>query len=249
MEGFLVKNIVPKLELCMQEFVINPHQQILEPFHWIISWRDIIALPHMISILEKAFFTKWLQVLCTWLSNMPNYEEVTNWYLGWKSQFPAEFLAHLYVKEQFSRALDLMNRAASGHFQPGAKENMAYFAHSERRQMGTQSLPIPPPPPPMNMPISSSSSSSSSSLPPQEYDLGLRSISQPYPSSFKELVEKMAIENNLVFLPIPGKSNQGKQVYRFGSTMISLERNVVFMLDNQTWLPVSLNNLIENAKR
>lgn len=29
MEGFLVKNIVPKLELCMQEFVINPHQQIL----------------------------------------------------------------------------------------------------------------------------------------------------------------------------------------------------------------------------
>lgn len=250
MEGFLVKNIVPKLELCMQEFVINPHQQILDPFHWVISWRDIIALPHMISILEKAFFPKWLQVLCTWLSNMPNYEEVTNWYLGWKSQFPEEFLAHPFIKEQFSRALDIMNRAASGHFQPGAKENMAYFAHNERRQMGTQALPIPPPPPPpvMNMSPLTSSSSSSSHQPPQEYDQNLRSISQPYPTSFKELVEKMAIDNNLVFLPIAGKSHKGKQVYRFGSVMISLERNVVFMLDNQAWLPVSLNTLIDNAK-
>lgn len=29
LEAFLVKNILPKLAMCMQEFVINPHQQIL----------------------------------------------------------------------------------------------------------------------------------------------------------------------------------------------------------------------------
>lgn len=71
-----------------------------------------------------------------------------------------------------------MNRAASGHFQPGAKENMAYFAHNERRQMGTQALPIPPPPPPpvMNMSPLTSSSSSSSHQPPQEYDVSYDSF-------------------------------------------------------------------------
>ena len=45
-----------------------------------------------------------------------------------------------------------MNRAVSGHFQPGVKENMAYFAHTERRQMVDQltgsATPPPPPPPP-----------------------------------------------------------------------------------------------------
>jgi len=45
-----------------------------------------------------------------------------------------------------------MNRAVSGHFQPGAKENMAYFAHIERRQMAAEPLQHPPPPPPTTVP-------------------------------------------------------------------------------------------------
>ncbi|XP_014778583.1 tuftelin-interacting protein 11 [Octopus bimaculoides] len=241
MEGFLVKNILPKIELCMQEFVINPHQQILEPLHWMMSWRDIIALPHLISILEKNLFPKWLQVLCTWLSNMPNYEEVTNWYLGWKSQFPEEFLNHAYVKDQFNRALDIMNRAATGYFQPGAKENMAYFAHNERRQMGT--ISAPPPPPPSAVLNMIPPTSGVSHHPPPDYDRN-----PSYPSSFKELVEKMAIDHNLVFIPIPGKSHEGKQVYRFGSVVMYLDRNVIFMFDSQSWIPVSLNTLIDRGK-
>lgn len=38
-----------------------------------------------------------------------------------------------------------MNRAVSGHFQPGVKENIAYFTHTERRQM-MDSQPLPKPP-------------------------------------------------------------------------------------------------------
>lgn len=44
-----------------------------------------------------------------------------------------------------------MNRAVSGHFQPGVKENIAYFTHTERRQMldtPPTKPPLPPPPPP-----------------------------------------------------------------------------------------------------
>ena len=37
--------------------------------------------------------------------------------------------------EQFSKALDMMNRAVSGHFQPGVKENIAYFTLTERRNI------------------------------------------------------------------------------------------------------------------
>lgn len=54
-----------------------------------------------------------LQVLCSWLSNSPNYEEITKWYLGWKSMFSDQVLAHPSIKDKFNEALDIMNRAVS----------------------------------------------------------------------------------------------------------------------------------------
>ena len=32
----------------------------------------------------------------------------------------------------------MMNRAVSGQFQPGVKENIAYFTHTERRNIATE---------------------------------------------------------------------------------------------------------------
>lgn len=52
-------------------------------------------------------------MLCSWLSNSPNYEEITKWYLGWKSMFSDTLLAQPLVKEKFNEALDIMNRAVS----------------------------------------------------------------------------------------------------------------------------------------
>lgn len=56
-----------------------------------MSWSDVLPIKHMVAMLERTFFPKWLQVLCTWMSNMPNYEEITKWYLGWKSLFSEEY--------------------------------------------------------------------------------------------------------------------------------------------------------------
>lgn len=53
------------------------------------------------------------QVLCSWLSNNPNYEEITKWYLGWKSMLSDAVLAHPSIKEKFNEALDIMNRSVS----------------------------------------------------------------------------------------------------------------------------------------
>lgn len=54
------------------------------------------------------------QVLHYWLSNRPNYDEVTRWYLGWKSAFPPNLLDHERVRRQFNAALDMMNSAVDG---------------------------------------------------------------------------------------------------------------------------------------
>lgn len=54
-------------------------------------------------------------MLCSWLSNSPNYEEITKWYLGWKSMFSDQVLAHPSIKDKFNEALDIMNRAVSSN--------------------------------------------------------------------------------------------------------------------------------------
>jgi len=78
-DAFMNKHIVPKLVLTMQQFVIDPRQQVLgmkrillrilslinaylDPWNWFIAWNDMVPLSSMIAILEKSFFPKWLQV-------------------------------------------------------------------------------------------------------------------------------------------------------------------------------------------
>ena len=65
--------------------------------------------------MDAWFLLSFWQVLCSWLSNSPNYEEITKWYLGWKSMFSDQVLAHPSVKDKFNEALDIMNRAVSSN--------------------------------------------------------------------------------------------------------------------------------------
>lgn len=227
MEAFLLRSIYPKLEQCiMAEFTISPHQQILEPFHWMMSWEDIISLHHMVSILDKYLFPKWLQVLRKWLTSSPNYDEVTKWYLGWKSMFSEKFLSNPTIKEHFNRALSLMNQAVSGALQPGAKENVAYLTSTERRREEQASLNAE------KAKASASYSTSTNNL----------------PTRFKDLVEQAAEENGILFVPIPNRRYEGKSVYSFGKCVIYIDHGVVFQSVEGKWKPSSLQELLDVSR-
>jgi tuftelin-interacting protein 11 len=62
------------------------------------------------------------------------------------------------------------------------------------------------------------------------------------------MIERRAEENNLEFLPIPNRTYEGKQVYRFGRLTVYIDRNVVFMNENGQWIPVSLNTLVDRGR-
>ncbi len=66
--------------------------------------------------------------------------------------------------------------------------------------------------------------------------------------SFREVLEKKAAENQLLYMPVPNKTYEAKQVYKFGNVHIYIDRNVVFMMENFLWKPVSMNTLLEKAR-
>jgi hypothetical protein len=52
--------------------------------------------------------------LSVWLNSSPNFEEVSKWYVGWKSLFNEKILQHPNIKTKLSYALAMMNRSVSG---------------------------------------------------------------------------------------------------------------------------------------
>lgn len=115
-EAMLSRCILPKLGWGLSQLVINPADQKLEPVQWTLAWAAAVPARHMATLLEQVrlararmaalharaysrssvaqnFFPKWHAVLHAWLSAAPNFDEVTRWYLGWKSLFPEEVCA------------------------------------------------------------------------------------------------------------------------------------------------------------
>ena len=231
MDTFLLKCIVPKLNQCLGELVINPNHQILDPFHWVLSWADMISPVHLASLFDKQFFPKFTAILKTWLSSNPNYNEVIMWYQGWKGLFPPNLLLTPVIRTNFHNCLDHMNKAVSstsGISHPGARETVLYFTSAERkgeadatfRQVPLPTIPaVPPPPPP------------------------------PAQLSFKDVLVRHAQENNLIFVPLPGRYHEGKSLFKFGNCTLYLDKNVAYVqVHPNIFNPMSIAKLIEIAR-
>lgn len=229
MDAFLVRNILPKLQLALQDFTINPQQQNYDQWNWVMDWQDLIPPSTMANLLERFFFPKWLQILTLWLSHNPNYDEITNWYMDWKGMVSETLLAQPTVKEQFRKALDLMNRAVSmpGQpvSQPGAVESVSYLTTIEQT------------------PTTQRTKERSELLAE-----AVRTASQ-IPQGYKELIQKRCEERNILFVPLSNRYREGKQIYRCGKVLLYIDRNVVFVSYNggNTWSPASLFTVLEKA--
>ena len=76
---------------------------------------------------------------------------------------------------------------------PGAKENVAHLTTAERRREAEQAA--------------------------LQSDKHISVTNTSVPTRFKDLVEKTAEENGLMFIPIPNRRHEGKTVYSFGKCL------------------------------
>uniref|UniRef100_A0ACD5ZY40 Uncharacterized protein n=1 Tax=Avena sativa TaxID=4498 RepID=A0ACD5ZY40_AVESA len=228
-EDLIVRYIIPKLRAALQEFQINPASQKFDQFNWVMIWSSAVPVHHMVHMLEVDFFSKWQQVLYHWLcSPNPDFNEIMNWYKGWRGLFPPELLANERIRMLLTAGLEMMNQAAEGLelVQPGARENVGYLRATEKRQFDA---------------------AQQASQYPSYHAVPGAAMSD---MSFKDSIQEYAVDQGLLFMPRVGKFYKGLQVYEFGTVSIcidSVKRLLYAQLQGgaETWSSVSLTQLLE----
>ncbi|VDD79552.1 unnamed protein product [Mesocestoides corti] len=232
---FLNRNIVPKLAHVMQTFQINPADQKMEPWNWVMRWLEIIDPAVIADLLERFFLPRWLHCLSEWLTqavdsrnrNAPAvgqiFSEIGAWYSGWKSQIPSELTDYPSLKDALTQALNLMDRAMRG---------------------------IPPEAPPYNRAPPISGASGRFGGMPRRLPFGQPLLPMALPTSLREQVEQTAAQRGFLFLPIANRFHEGKQVYRLETQQVFFDRNVAFCFNSYDsgWHPVSFSELMAMAE-
>uniref|UniRef100_A0A6B2EKK5 Putative tuftelin-interacting protein tip39 n=1 Tax=Phlebotomus kandelakii TaxID=1109342 RepID=A0A6B2EKK5_9DIPT len=221
LQMFLLKSIVPKLQVVLAEYIINPLQQDLEPWNQVWEWHELLSPLTIAQLLDKYFFPKWMQTLVIWLNQSPNLDQVSRWYSGWKNMLSDEVLQQTVVKEHFRRALEIMHRATATPIPMMGIDS------------GIPTIDLTGPP---------------SVVPPPPSLLDLQ-LQPPVAMEFKELVLQKCSERGIIFAPMPGRREMGKQVYRIGKMFCYIDRSVIMMSDGNlnSWTPMSLNSILDKA--
>ncbi|XP_023269243.1 tuftelin-interacting protein 11 [Seriola lalandi dorsalis] len=152
----------------------------------------------------------------------------------WAPLIPLWILDHLLeqlilprLQREAKHTLSTLSSGMGGYMQPGARENIAYLTQTERRKDFQYEA--------MQERRDAES-------------VAHRGISAGVPTNFKDLIQTKAEENNIVFMPLVAKRHEGKQLYTFGRIVIYIDRGVVFVQGEKTWVPTSLQSLIDMAK-
>ncbi|CAM9318795.1 unnamed protein product [Ectocarpus fasciculatus] len=248
MDNLLQRAIVPKLVSSVRALPLDPQNTTAEHtklFCSVLRWFKMVPSLHMVSILEGEFFPRWLQILSSWLSSeSPEYSEITQWYLGWKSLLPEEMLADERVALYFNHALELMQHVLSGGecslsvLPVGIPTSSSYFEVVDRRKKRI------------------AAEKRLNELKNEPAPSAGRNADFPTGSgrnvSFKDLVEEFAMRHGVSFLPRTGRLQEGKQVFQFGKSSCYLDQGVVFLLrrkasGSSSWDPVTLEDMLASS--
>ncbi|ODQ53497.1 TFP11-domain-containing protein [Saitoella complicata NRRL Y-17804] len=231
MEGILVKHLLPKLASVLRvDFEVDPADQKLEPLGLVFPWLPFFRPSTFGQLFEAEFFPKWLNILYLWLTDEPNYTEVSQWYQFWQEVFPRDMRSIPAVRKGFAKGLDMMNQSLD--LGARAAKELAPPAAGPAK-------PIAPPTKPMEK------------VQPKKYV-------PPVETTFKDIVEGFCAENNLLLMPTR-KAHEvtGKPLMRVtasasgtGGVLVYLDQDVIWAQDRkrrEVFEPIGFEDLLKRT--
>ena len=207
-----------------------------------------MSVHHIVSILEQAFFPKWLSVLYQWLSApQPDYDEITKWYLGWKSLIPNSLLANERVRKQMNSALDMMNNsvvAPGAGLKPGDKEQVSFLRVTERRNLEQSARRG------QQRESQTQEEAAKQSYQEQAAQHTMDQMDLEGGPSLRDLVSEYAQQHDFPFMPKQGRLHESLPIYGFGkvSKVIDPKSQLLKAFNGERWAPVSLEQLLALAR-
>ncbi|XP_063724376.1 tuftelin-interacting protein 11-like [Symsagittifera roscoffensis] len=263
MEAFLIKAICPKLKMALHLMPLDNTSSGIELLRSVLIWHDLLSLHQLSQILVAHFFPKWIQCLCVWLSNQPNFDEVEKWYRAWRNEFPIQLLALNETKASFKQAMDMMTRSVSGssvmgyeyvtpipqHPGPPTHNMGGMPQHQYHPYNNSAHHPIYN----YNMPATAADGYVPHSILRLQQQSGVdsSSASMMQLDTFRDLVERRCSELNLLFAPVPGVFHDSRQVYTLGTVKVCIDKGVLFVNKGgggTKWQPMALPAVLSYAK-
>ncbi|KYR02559.1 D111/G-patch domain-containing protein [Tieghemostelium lacteum] len=231
MESLLNRAIIPKLTKSVQGFKFDPSNQSSESIQSVtclFPWLELVSISVITNIFEQHFFNKFQYTLLEWLKN-PNsdFAEISNWYQGWKKQFPIDFVkSSERIQNQFAFSLSLMKKAMAGDKLPN-------------EIVSVNSQPTTPPPQPQ--PIKNITKHSENG---KKHNVSLQHDTM----STRQIIEQLASKHGILFIPSQRKTDNGQQIYTFGKTPIVIEKDLILCFSNSKWEPANIQFLLDVNK-
>ncbi|KAM3569271.1 hypothetical protein VYU27_008631, partial [Nannochloropsis oceanica] len=235
-EALLLQSILPKLVAALRALPIVPQNQDLQPLEWCFAWSDILPPLHFLSLLEGELFPNWLQVLYSWLqSPTADFAEVADWFEGWKGVFPPQVINDTRIAHHFTLALEAMSQAMDPSLPPPSPAfpltHISYMSVLEDRR---RELVLHAAGPASNGMARDRTQSIAAGFMGDGTAAGIGgygrhpTVVPPQHISFKDLVEIFCEKHGVLFLPKPGRTEHGRQVYSFGGVSVYMDNDVVF---------------------
>ncbi|XP_030555766.1 septin-interacting protein 1 [Drosophila novamexicana] len=227
-------------------------------------WQAAFPEEQLVQFLLRHIIPK-LQAVLTELVINPLQQNLELWHQVWEwhELIPAEHMAQLLDKHFFPRWMQVLvmwlnqspdfaeiSRWYAGWKsmlsepilrEPCVKEHLRRALDMLHRATDAVLQPTTAPPPPMP-PVAPA--------PVLLAPVMLVDVMPPAQLEFKELVSQKCAELGIIFAPLPGRRELGKQIYRVGKLFCYIDRNVCMLSDVSftNWQPVGLNQLLERAQ-
>lgn len=224
----LLEKVLFKLERAIADSPVRPSGQDTQPVEDLLAWLDIVPPVLVSRVLDTALFPQWHAALRQWLRSPEcDFNEVLQWYQGWRTLLPEAIREQGSVQKQLARGLEVMKSLMSGD---GGDDDDDAAGNEPPSSQAPEAAPT-----------TSSKARPASNVNVEDVTLSL-----------SDYMADVAGEHGLVFRPKGRATQLGKQVYLFGSVSIYFDKNLVYAAPKgggDEWHPVSFDEVLKLALR